>query len=334
MIIGAGGQIGSDLVPRLLAQGIRLRLVDRAEPTTPKILETFERQLAGHPWQSWWRVLDVTDAKAVQELIADERPDVVFHLAALLSARCEGSPGQCWQLNMASLRNVLEALSSISEDQQAAGRPRPKLIWPSSIAAFGPPTGGALPFEADDDGPLHPETMYGVTKVAGEVLGAYAANRMGVDFRSLRFPGLLNTAQPGGGSSDYANAMYFAAGRGADSATSFVEARCRIPFMHMSDAVNALLHLADADESGLTRRTYNVRAFKAPSAGEIAASIAEHVPGFTVDYVPDHRQRIVDSWPDDFDDAAAQADWNWRPEVDSLDHLTQRLLKEIAALED
>ncbi len=332
MIIGAGGQIGSDLVPRLLADGHRLLLVDRAPSDTPRIRQTFDHQLPGQPWQTWWRVLDVTHDAAVHELLAKERPSVVFHLAALLSARCEANPGHCWKLNMASLRNVLEALAANVPQPPEPGQPRPKLIWPSSIAAFGPPVGGALPYTADDDGPLRPQTMYGVTKVAGETLGAYVAARRGVDFRSLRFPGLLNTAEPGGGSSDYANAMYFAAGRGQSHATSFVEGRCRIPFMHMSDAVNALLQLAEADESKLSRRAYNVRGFEAPSAADIAGSIAQQVPGFQVDYVPDARQSIVDSWPDDFDDTAARSDWGWQPEVDSLEKLTGRLLKEIRAL--
>lgn len=332
MIIGAGGQIGSDLVPQLLSRGYRLLLVDRVAAETPHILETFERRLAGQPWKDWWRVLDVTDDEAVKSLIAGEQPSVVFHLAALLSARCEGSPSECWQINMAGFRGVLDALAAISGEVQRAGHPRPQLIWPSSIAAFGPPFDTPAPYFAGNDGPLNPETMYGVTKVAGEVLGAYAARSMGVDFRSLRFPGLLNTAEPGGGSSDYANAMYFAAARGETRATSFVGPTCRIPFMHMSDAVASLVELAGADESSLSRRTYNVRAFTAPSAEEIAASIAMEVPGFSVEYAPDRRQAIVDSWPDDFEDSAARQDWGWQPEVDSLDKLTRLLLQEIRAV--
>lgn len=333
MIIGAGGQIGSDLAPRLFRLGFRLLLVDRIEPAahTQRI---FDRSLPGQPWQRWWRVVDVTDGSAVHDLLAEERPTVVYHLAALLSARCEGLPTECWDINMASFRSVLSSLASLAKESQSDAHPapRPQLIWPSSIAAFGPPSHGSTSYRADDDGPLRPVTMYGVTKVAGEVLGAYGAARMGVDFRSLRFPGLLNTAEPGGGSSDYANAMYFAAGRGKQRATSFVGPDRRIPFMHMSDAVTALIQLAAADESKLSRRTYNVRAFEAPSAEEIAASLADEVNGFEVDYVPDHRQAIVDSWPDDFDDSAARQDWGWRPEVDSLQELTRRLLQDIRSL--
>ncbi len=333
MVIGAGGQIGSDLVPRLFRQGFRLLLVDRVAPSD-RIRQMLDQSLPGQPWDSWWRVLDVTDHSAIQDLIAEQQPSVVFHLAALLSARCEGSPAECWDVNMAGFRNVLSALASLTEEPEPTQQPvsRPQLIWPSSIAAFGPPCGDVTSYSADDDGPLRPVTMYGVTKVAGEVLGAYAAARMGVDFRSLRFPGLLNTAEPGGGSSDYANAMYFAAGRRQTRATSFVGPTRRIPFMHMSDAVTALIQLAMADESKLSRRTYNIRGFEAPSAEEIAASLANEVEGFEVEYVPDHRQDIVDSWPEDFDDTAARRDWGWRPEVDSLDKLTRRLLQEIRAL--
>ncbi|MEE8525464.1 MAG: NAD-dependent epimerase/dehydratase family protein, partial [Thermoanaerobaculia bacterium] len=177
-----------------------------------------------------------------------------------------------------------------------------------------------------------PTTMYGVTKVACETLGTYYAERHGVDFRSVRFPGLLNTAAPGNGSSDYANAMYFGATDGSGSATSFVRPQARIPFMYMEDAVRALIRLAAADESKLTRRVYNITAFAAPSAGELADSISAEVPGFSVYYEPDARERSVDSWPDDFDDGPARRDWGWQPEVADLETMTRKLLADLRAL--
>jgi len=322
IIIGAGGQIGHDLVPALHRRGDELFLVDRVTAEESQNRTTFEACLGGpEALAARWRIVDVTVKEWVAAVIREIRPDEVYHLAALLSARCEEDPDACWRINMASFENVVDALYQV-----AGGDYRPKLIWPSSIAAFGPPYEHEGSFDANNEHPLLPRTVYGVTKVACELLGAYYAERRGIDFRSVRFPGLLNTAAPGGGSSDYANAMYFGAANGTGTAESFVSPEGRMAFMHMRDAVGALLQLAAADESKLTRRTYNVNAFPAPSAEEIAASIAKEVPGFTVTYHPDYRQANVDSWPDGFDDTLARRDWGWQPEIDSLDALTRQLL--------
>ena len=286
IVIGAGGQIGTDLVPRLHEQGDELVLVDRIPAEEAHTWETFNRYFSDRPeWTSWWRV------------------------------------------NMSLFRTVLQDLHAVTTDDY-----RPKLIWPSSIAAFGPPPGSSGSFEAENDYPLMPTTMYGVTKVACELLGTYYAENHGVDFRAVRFPGLLNTAEPGGGSSDYANAMYFGGADGTKSAVSFVRPETRIPFMYMEDAVTAMLRLAAADESRLSRRVYNIRAFPAPSAAEIAASVAAEVPGFTVRYEPDQRQKNVDAWPSDFDDSLARRDWDWQPKVADLQTMTRRLLADIRAL--
>ncbi len=326
MIIGAGGQIANDLVPTLYQRGDQMTWVDRVPAAETVNGRAFGALFRGEPdWQERWHVLDATDEAAVRRLVHEARPEVVYHLAAMLSARGEADPDAAWRVNVGSFRIVLEALREAAGDGA-----RPQLIWPSSIAAFGPPFEAREPFQASDEHPLLPRTMYGVTKVACELLGAYYAEHRGVDFRAVRFPGLLNTAPPGGGSSDYANAMYFAAARG-EAATSFVRPETRMPFMYMADAVRALTHLAAADEARLTRRTYNVSAFAAPSAEEIAASIARRVPGFQVRYEPDGRQAIVDSWPEDFDDSAARRDWGWEAQVASLDELTRRLLADLRA---
>ncbi len=328
IVIGAGGQIGTDLVPRLHEQGDDLVLVDRIPAEEAHTWEAFNRYFSDRPeWTRWWRVIDATSEPADRELISEVRPDVVYHMAAVLSARCEDDPAHCWRVNMRLFRNILQDLQEVTTDDY-----RPKLIWPSSIAAFGPPLRTQGGYEAENDYPLIPTTMYGVTKVACELLGTYYAEKYGVDFRAVRFPGLLNTAPPGGGSTDYANAMYFGAADGTNSAVSFVRPETRVPFMYMEDAVTALLQLAAADESRLTRRVYNIRSFPAPSAAEIAASVAAEVPGFTVRYEPDERQKNVDSWPDDFDDSVARRDWDWQPRVADLETMTRRLLADIRAL--
>lgn len=328
MILGAGGQIGSDLVPRLLAQGDDLTLVDRVAPEATNAYQSLSRSFRDRPdWKSWWHIIDATDATAMSHLIREVRPEKVFHLAALLSARCEEDPRHCWRINMSSLQNALDGLVAVAGEGY-----RPRLLWPSSIAAFGCPFDRQPPYEANNEYPLLPRTMYGVTKVTGEMLGAYYSEKFRIDFRSVRFPGLLNTAEPGGGSSDYANAMYSAAAKGRKIAYSFVEPGARIPFMYMDDAVNALLRLSNAEESKLTRRTYNVAAFPSPSAEEIAASIAAEVEGFEVSYELDERNEIVKSWPQDFDDTSARRDWGWHAEIDSLQALTRRLLEDFRAM--
>jgi len=324
LVIGAGGQIGSDLAPALVRLGHEVHMFDLHPLDETAAAENLREQLSDFPdWEQRWITGDAS-GEAMSECLAAVRPDVVFHLAALLSASGEANPELCWDVNMGSLRRVIQAL--------AAQPGRPRLIWPSSIAAFGPlPEGPAYAAHTavPNEFPLLPTTMYGVTKVAGELYGAYAANKLGVDFRSLRFPGLLSATEPGGGSSDYANEMYFAAARGQGAVEVFVREDARIPFMHMSDAVTALLQLVDADEDKLTRRTYNVTAF-APTAGEIAAAIRAAGIQLEVSWSPDHRQAFVDSWPDDIDDGAALRDWGWKPQLD-LAATTKRLLSEIRA---
>jgi threonine 3-dehydrogenase len=325
LVIGAGGQIGSDLAPTLARRGYEVHLFDLYPLAETAAAENLREQLADVPgWEQRWTTGDAS-GEAMTTCLQTVRPDVVFHLAALLSASGEAKPDLCWDVNMGSLRRVIQALASQPN--------RPRLIWPSSIAAFGPmPEGPAYGAHTavPNEFPLLPTTMYGVTKVAGELYGDYAARKLGVDFRSVRFPGLLSATEPGGGSSDYANKMFFAAARGQREVEVFVRENTRIPFMHMSDAVTALLQLVDANEDRLTRRTYNVSSI-APTAGQIAEAIRSAGIELDVVWKPDHRQAFVDSWPDDIDDSAASRDWGWKPQLD-LKATTQRLLSEIRAL--
>ncbi|HEY3806556.1 MAG TPA: NAD-dependent epimerase/dehydratase family protein [Kofleriaceae bacterium] len=307
LITGAGGQIGHDLIGALIAAGHDLVSTDLA-PRPPSHAH------AGGEWQR----LDVTDAAAVQHMFTDARPDLVFHLAAILSASGEANPRLAYDVNQSGTWNVLEAAR-----RAKVGR----LIFTSSIAVFGPPPSGPLPDPCPDDVALHPTTMYGITKVSGELLCAYYRSRYGIDCRGVRFPGLISAAMPGGGSSDYALFMYVDGVR-KGSYEAFARADTRIPLMYMPDGVRALLELAFAGRERLTRTIYNIGAFS-PRADEIATSVQRAIPQAKFTYVPDPvRQGILDSWPKAIDDAAARRDWGWKPKYD-LDGMTDDLVPRI-----
>ena len=333
VVVGAGGQIGSDLVPALHRRGDEVRMVDlrpAQDCTAFAALDAHFRAAKAPDWSRWWTTADASRGDGVPALLREFRPDQVYLLTALLSATGEKEPGRCLDVNMGSLRVALESVAALPE-------PRPRIVWPSSIAVFGPIPGhpGGLPDPVTDDTPLFPTTIYGVTKVAGELLGAWYAHTGRADFRSLRFPGLLNATPPGGGTTDFANEMYFAAVERRES-RDFLREDTRLPFMHMSDAVRAMLELAAADPARLTRRAYNVAGIS-PSAAEIAASIDRDIgrirrgARFCAAFLAkDPRQAIADSWPNSLDDACARRDWGWRPRFHSLDLLTPALLDEIA----
>ncbi len=307
LLTGAGGQIGHDLIGTLVAAGHEVTPTDLA-PRPPSHAH------AGGEWQR----LDVTDAAAVTKLFTEVRPELVFHLAAILSARGEADPRLAYDVNQTGTWNVLEACRALH-----VGR----LIFTSSIAVFGPPPSGPLPDPTPDDVPLHPTTMYGVTKVSGELLCAYYRARHGVDCRGVRFPGLISAAMPGGGSSDYALFMYVDGVRkGAYEA--FARADTRIPLMYMPDGVRALLELAMADRERLTRTIYNIAAMS-PRADEIATSVRRLLPDAQFTYKPEAvRQGILDSWPKALDDAAARRDWGWAHAYD-LDAMTDDLVPRV-----
>jgi threonine 3-dehydrogenase len=330
MILGSGGQIGSDLAPHLVSrERCTVKLVDRLPPDEVNGAAALAAAFRDEPWRDWWVVADATDRHVIRPLIAEFKPDVIYHLVALLSAAGERAPEECWRLNMESLNVLFEAVRDLSSSDY-----RPVVVWPSSVAVYGVPLQGYCHERVCEDYPLEPHTMYGATKVAGELLGKYFSKaplaplspRPTVDFRSLRFPGLLSATPPGGGSSDYANMMYFQAA-GHEKGSLFVSRDTRMPFMHMADAIKALVDLARAEETQLSRRVYNVRAF-APTVDEFVASIRRRHPGFDVSSVPDFRQQIVDSWPQDMNDAAARADWGFSPTYD-LDRTTDDLIEAI-----
>jgi nucleoside-diphosphate-sugar epimerase len=310
LITGAFGQIGTELTAAL-----------RARHGPENVLAT-GHHLPGEPGAQQTAVLDVTDAAAVKDVVARHEIGTIYHLAAVLSARGEQDPQATWRVNMDGLRNVLEAA------RQRAGC---RVFWPSSIAAFGPETPHEL---TPQDTIMRPTTIYGVSKVAGELLGDYYYHRYGLDVRGVRYPGVISSGSlPGGGTTDYAVEMFYAA-LNEERYTAFVREDCVLPMVYMPDCVMAATMLMDADAASLTRHNgYNVASMSF-SAGELAAEIKRHIPGFVCDYAPDERQAIADSWPRSMDDHIAREDWGWRPEyglarmtADMLDKLRTRLGK-------
>lgn len=299
LITGAGGQVGLDLIPKLRARGHEVIASDVRE--RPK----------GAPADCEWDLLNVTDSEGVHALVERRAPDAIFHLAAILSATGEKIPHKCYNVNHNGTVNVLEACRELGVD---------RLVFASTIAAFGP----GLPDPVPNEVSMRPTTMYGVTKVAGELLGEYYASRDWVDFRAVRFPGLINAGVPGGGTSDYALHMY-TTGVKDGAYESFCHADTRIPLMYMPDAIRALIELAEAPRERLKRCVYNISAMS-PTAGEIAESVAAAVPGVQLTFKSDpHRQGILDSWPRALDDSRAREEWDWRHEFD-LDAMTAAMV--------
>jgi threonine 3-dehydrogenase len=305
-ITGAGGQIGYDLIDSLVRDGHDVIGSD-----------VNERPAHRHEGVPWLR-LDVTDAAAVEAVLREHSPEIVFHLAAILSATGEKDPVLAYAVNQTGTWNILEGC-------RKAGVPR--LMFTSSIAVFGPLPDHPLPDPTPDDIALRPTTMYGATKAAGELLCDYYSRRWNVDCRGVRFPGLISAAMPGGGSSDYALFMYVDGVR-YGTYEAFCRPDTRIPLMYMPDGVTALLQLAAADRQKLTRCIYNIAAFS-PRADEIATSVRRAVPELEITYQPDPlRQRILDSWPAALDDSAARRDWAWSPAY-TLDAMTDDLVPRV-----
>lgn len=304
LITGAGGQLGGDLTDELRRRGHHVIATDVAARSTRHDADE-------------WHHLDVTDKNGVHALFRSTKPDRVYHLAAILSARGEEIPQLAYQVNEVGTFNVLEASRAAEVGQ---------LIFTSSIAVFGAGTPDPTP----DDAALWPGTMYGVNKSSGERLGTWYHRRYGVDFRAVRFPGLISASLPGGGTSDYTVHMYVDAVRiGAYEA--FCRADTVIPLMYVPDALRALIELGDADGARLTRRVYNIAAFS-PSAAEIAASVKRLVPNAKLTFRADpRRQAILDSWPNRLDDSNARRDWGWEPAF-GLEQMTDDLVPRIRTL--
>lgn len=307
LITGAGGQIGADLISTLMKRGHEIVATDIHLPKQ-------ERRRACE-----WRTLDVTQPGDVGALVADVVPDAVFHLAAILSARGEQAPELTYDVNQQGTYYLLEACRRHGVGQ---------FLFTSSIAVYGPD----LPDPTPEDVPLMPTTMYGVTKVGGELLGNYYWARYGLDVRGVRFPGLISASLPGGGTSDYALFMY-TDGIRLGRYEAFCRPTTRIPLMYMPDGVRALIELANAPRQKLRRRIYNVAAFS-PTAAEIAASVKQAIGQVSITFAPDPaRQAILDSWPRSLDDRCARDDWGWRPSY-NLEQMTADLVPHVKTLLD
>ena len=295
LVTGATGQIGSELTLAL-----------RRRYGSENVVAAFHRTPLPPPLKDSGPSvrLDVTDRAELEEAVRKYKPNAIYHLAAILSAKGEENPAAAWRVNLDGLYNVLEVAR--------AGGVR-QVFWPSSIAVFGPKTPKD---NTPQDTVLSPTTMYGVTKVAGEYLCDYYARRFRLDVRGVRYPGIISSeTPPGGGTTDYAVEMFYAAVKG-ERYTCFVRPDTVLPMMYMPDCLKAAIQLMEADPSSLTRRAdYNVAAMSF-SAEELAAEIRKHVPSFQVEYRPDFRQEIADSWPRSIDDSAAREDWGWEPSYD------------------
>ena len=261
-------------------------------------------------------VLNAMDATATLELVKKESITQIYLLAAILSATGEKNPGLAWHLNTQSLLNVLD----ISREEQLQ-----KVYWPSSIAVFGPTSPKN---NCPQQTIIEPTTVYGISKYAGEFWCKYYHQRFGVDVRSIRYPGLISyKSSPGGGTTDYAVEIFQEAIE-EKSYTSFLGADTYLPMMYMPDAIRATIELMESDAEKISVRTsYNVAAISF-SPGDIAAEIKKHIPDFTIDYKPDYRQQIAESWPQSIDDSVARKDWGWKHEYD-LPRITADMLKNL-----
>lgn len=254
--------------------------------------------------------------EALQNLIKEENITQIYHLAAILSATGEKNPRYAWQLNMESLLFVLELAKEMKLD---------KIYWPSSIAVFGPNT---PKINTPQYCVKEPNTVYGISKQAGERWCEYYFQKYNVDVRSLRYPGLIGyKSLPGGGTTDYAVDIYHKALAGKKF-SCFLREDSYLPMMYMPDAIKATLDLMNAPrESVKIRSSYNLSGMSF-SPKEIYESIKKHIPGFEIEYAPDFRQAIADSWPDSIDDSRAKEDWGWKPDYD-LEAMTKDILENL-----
>jgi len=294
LVTGAAGQVGSELVPAL-----------RQRYGTDNVLATDIRPAEGALSEDGpFKLVDCTDRDALDLAVVDFASDTIYHLAAILSAVGEADPLKAYAVNLGGLANTLE----VARTRDCA------VFIPSSIAAFGPST---PPDPTPQDTIQRPTTMYGVTKVAGELLADYYSLRYGVDTRGVRYPGLISyLAPPGGGTTDYAVEIFYEAVR-EGRYTCFLEPDTQLDMMYMPDAVRASIEVMEADPSMLKHRNaFNIAAMQF-TPDSLAQAIRRHVPGFIMEYQVDPlRQRIAESWPRRLDDTAAREEWGWAPEYD------------------
>ncbi len=306
LVTGAAGQVGSDLVVAL-----RDRYGDQ------NVLASDIREPHGPLVDSGpFEIVDCTDRPTLDGAVRRFQADTIYHLAAILSAVGEADPHKAYQVNLDGLENVLEA----SRIRDCA------VFIPSSIAAFGPTT---PPDPTPQITIQRPTTIYGVTKVAGELLADYYFLRFGLDARGVRYPGLISwVTEPGGGTTDYAVEIFYEAIRNG-SYTCFLKPDAQLDMMYMPDAIKASIEVMAADPSRLkNRNAFNIAAMQF-TPEQLAAAIRKHIPDFVIDYDVDPlRQGIADSWPKRLDDTAAREEWDWQPDYD-LDAMVEDMLENL-----
>lgn len=303
LVIGSSGQIGVELTIALR------KIYGNANVVASDLREENDLLKGTGPYVS----MDVMNKEMLHVQIIRQNFTQVYHLAAILSATAEKNPNLAWHLNMQGLLNVLE----IANEEKLR-----KVYWPSSIAVFGPTS---PKHNCPQQTIIEPTTVYGISKYAGEFWCNYYFNWFGVDVRSLRYPGLISyKSAPGGGTTDYAVEMFHEA-LGDKKYTCFLQEDTYLPMMYMPDAIRATIELMEADASNISVRTsYNISAMSF-SPKEIAAKIQEHIPDFQVDYKPDYRQAIANSWPQSIDDSVARKDWGWQHQYD-LEKMTTDMM--------
>jgi len=306
LIIGAGGQIGVELTLALR------KLYGNNNVVATDIREAHPLLKDNGPYY----ILNAMDVKGTHDIVKNEGITQIYLLAAMLSATGEKAPHKAWEINMQSLIHILDL--GVQEKLT-------KIYWPSSMAVFGHST----PHDSTPQKTIiEPQTVYGISKYAGELWCQYYNQRWGLDVRSLRYPGLISwKSEPGGGTTDYAVEIYYEALK-HKKYTSFLSENTCLPMMYMDDAIRGTIELMEAPADKLkTRMAYNISAISF-TPKEIAASIQKHIPDFTIDYAPDFRQAIADGWPRSIDDSAARTDWGWKNNFD-LDKMTEEMLSHL-----
>ncbi len=300
LVTGATGQIGTVLTAAL-----------REAYGADNVLATDIKKPEGET--GLFEMLDILNVQRIIEIVGDYKITTIYHLAAILSASGEWNPMKTWNVNFNGMLSILEL---------ARAEGIKKLFFPSTIAVFGPTTPRV-------DTPQHtvmePSTVYGISKTTGELWSNYYFNRYGLDVRSLRYPGIISyQSMPGGGTTDYAVDIFHQALL-KGTYTCFLEADTRLPMMYMDDAIRATLDLMSAPRDKIKVRTsYNLAAMSFTPA-ELAKEIQKHLPHFTINYEPDHRQEIAASWSESIDDHEARADWAWKHEYDLASMTTEML---------
>lgn len=291
LVTGANGQIGSELIEELKIQhGSKNVIGLDIKKTTDKTNNNFI-------------IADVTDKKEMKNVIDKYNFQTIYHLASILSAKGENNPDQAWYVNINGLKNILD----LAKEHKIS------IFWPSSIAVFGPKS---PKYNTPQMTVMDPNTMYGITKVSGELLCNYYFEKFGVDVRSIRYPGIISyKTQPGGGTTDYAVEIFYQAIT-KNEYHCFVKAGTRLPMMYMDDAIKAAIKIMNTEQSKINIRTsYNLMATSF-SVQELVNEIKKHISDFKCYYEPDSRQEIADSWPETIDDSKARQDWNWKPTFD------------------